>query len=128
MTPQRRPPLGPRPALYRLRLRSCPLRRMADGRANRGRRLGGPRDRAEREPIPDSACVLDQMWRARPRQLPAQPAGVGDDGARVPYYAALSLDAATDQQNLLALRGKDSRPALRTLSEREGPQLCEYGP
>jgi hypothetical protein len=43
-------------------------------------------------------------------------------------YAALSLDAATDQQNLLTLRGKDPRPALRTLSEREGPQLCEYGP
>jgi hypothetical protein len=71
---------------------------------------------------------VDQVRCARPRQLPAQPAGVGVDGARLPYYAALSLNAATDQQNLLALRGKDQRPALRTLSEREGPQLCEYGP
>jgi len=57
----------------------------------------------------------------------------GPNGRRVPrpagaYYAALSLDAATDQQNLLALRVNDPRPALRTLSERGGPQLCEYGP
>jgi phosphatidylethanolamine-binding protein (PEBP) family uncharacterized protein len=107
-------------------LRRRPLRRMAVARGRQ--RLGRPRDRAEREPVTHSPCVVDQVRCARPRQLPAQPAGVGVDGARLPDYAALSLDAATDQQNLLALRGKDPRPALRTLSEREGPQLCEYGP